>query len=98
MIDYTGLIEASVITPTLIIGIVAGALGIEDMAFDDLPKWSAVVSSPFFVSTILGILELWYSVILLIIGFLLLIYFLMWVSRIISIERKKHVKILTLSP
>ncbi len=96
MIDFTGLIEASVISPTLIIAIVAGVLGIKDLSFPDLPMFSGLVSTPFFIATILGVFELWYSVIFLILGFLSLVGFLSWVSRIIAKELLKRSKETTL--
>ena len=55
MIDFTGLIEASVISPTLIIAVVAGVLGINNLSFPDLPMFSGLASTPFFIATILGV-------------------------------------------
>lgn len=89
MIDYTGVVEASVITPTLIIALVASVLGIKEMSFSDLTMLSVLPLTPFFVASILGVLEMWQSVISLGIGFICMSVFLVWVSGIIDKQRRR---------
>lgn len=98
MIDFTGLIEASVISPTLMIAIVAGVLGIKDLTFPDLPMFSGLASTPFFIAAVLGVFELWYSVIFLILGYISLVVFLSVISSVVGKEIKIRSRGITLKP
>jgi hypothetical protein len=89
MIDYTGVVEASVISPTLIVGVVAGTLGIKEMTFSDLPMLSSIPMIPFAIAALLGVLEMEVSVISLGVGYIFMFVFLGWISKVIERERKK---------